>query len=61
MYKYRPSSINFTSELFQYLEGLVEKYDRSRSRIIRNIMKKMKENPELEQKLLIGELLNEQS
>ncbi|MHA1380694.1 MAG: hypothetical protein ACTSRG_20185 [Candidatus Helarchaeota archaeon] len=59
MTEYVNRTINFSTDLFEYLEVLTKKYDMSKSKIIRKILKGVKENPELTKNLIIGDLISE--
>ena len=57
MTEYVNRTINFSTDLLEFLDNLTQKYGVSRSRILRKILTKIKNNPALIREILIGEVL----
>jgi len=59
MAEYISTTVYFKDGLLEYLEVLTKKYDMSRSKIIRKILKGLQENPDLTRNLIIGDIISE--
>jgi len=59
MAEYISTTVYFKDGLLKYLEVLTKKYDMSRSKIIRKILKGLQENPDLTRNLIIGDIISE--
>lgn len=57
MTEYVNRTINFSTDLLEFLDNLTQKYGVSRSRILRKFLTKIKDNPALIREILIGEVL----
>lgn len=57
MTEYVNRTINFSTDLLEFLDNLTKKYGVSRSRILRKLLTKIKDDPVLIREILIGEVL----